>query len=386
MWIGACTSTIGTWMQTQAQSWLVLEMSKDPRVLGLDVFLGQIPIFLFTLVGGVVADRVDRRFVLLGSQLVQMTCAILLATLFLLGWVQIWHILALSFVVGTAQAFGGPAYQSLIPTLVQKEDLPNAIALNSIQFNLGRMIGPALGLLAFTHLGAAWCFYLNGISYLAVIFTLWVVKSNFTPKPSKESLFDSMKHGFRFISALAYMKALIVIAFLMTMFGAPLMTYLPVFAKDVFHQGAGGYTLLLEISGAGSICGALLVATFHKGQNKWKLALSIMILLGTIIAAFALSPYRLLSYGLLFIGSAAMISTFSLVASLVQETVADEMRGRVMSVYNMAFRGGMPFGSLASGFFVKSYGAPLVVAVNGLLLGCLGLYFMITRRKQENEG
>ncbi|MBM3795443.1 MAG: MFS transporter, partial [Acidobacteria bacterium] len=174
MWIGACTSTIGTWMQTQAQSWLVLEMSKDPRVLGLDVFLGQIPIFLFTLVGGVVADRVDRRFVLLGSQLVQMTCAILLATLFLLGWVQIWHILALSFVVGTAQAFGGPAYQSLIPTLVQKEDLPNAIALNSIQFNLGRMIGPALGLLAFTHLGAAWCFYLNGISYLAVIFTLWV--------------------------------------------------------------------------------------------------------------------------------------------------------------------------------------------------------------------
>ena len=386
MWIGACTSTIGTWMQTQAQSWLVLEMSKDPRMLGLDAFLGQIPIFLFTLVGGVLADRVDRRFVLLGSQLVQMTCAILLATLFLLGWVQIWHILALSFVVGTAQAFGGPAYQSLIPTLVQKEDLPNAIALNSIQFNLGRMIGPALGLLAFTHLGAAWCFYLNGISYLAVIFTLWVVKSNFTPKPSKESMLDSMAHGFQFIQRRGYMKALIVIAFLMTMFGAPLMTYLPVFARDVFHQGAGGYTLLLEISGAGSICGALLVATFHKGQNKWKLALSIMILLGTVIAAFALSPYRPLSYALLFLGSAAMISTFSLVASLVQETVADEMRGRVMSVYNMAFRGGMPFGSLASGFFVKSYGAPIVVAVNGVLLGCLGLYFMITRRKQENAG
>ena len=225
MWIGACLSTIGTWMQTQAQSWLVFEMSKDPKMLGLDAFLGQIPIFLFTLVGGVVADRIDRRFILLGSQFVQMTCAVFLAILFSLGKVQIWHILALSFVVGTAQAFGGPAYQSLIPTLVKREDLPNAIALNSIQFNLGRMIGPALGLLAFTKLGAAWCFYFNGVSYIAVIITIWLVKSTFTPKPSTESMLDSMKQGFRFIQSKSFMKALIVIAFLMTMLGIPLLTF-----------------------------------------------------------------------------------------------------------------------------------------------------------------
>ncbi len=381
MWIGACLSTIGTWMQTQAQSWLVFEMSKDPKMLGLDAFLGQIPIFLFTLVGGVVADRVDRRFVLLGSQFVQMTCAVFLAILFSLGKVQIWHILALSFVVGTAQAFGGPAYQSLIPTLVKKEDLPNAIALNSIQFNLGRMIGPALGLLAFTKLGAAWCFYFNGISYIAVIITIWLVKSTFTPKPNTESMLDSMKQGFRFIQSKSFMKALIVIAFLMTMLGIPLLTFLPVFAKEVFGQGAGGYTILLEVTGAGSILGALMVATFHQGRDKWRLAVINLIVLGFLVVAFAMSKLLILSYIILFFCSATLISTFALVSSLVQEIVADDMRGRVMSVYNMAFRGGMPFGALISSLYVKSYGAPLVVAVNGVLLACLGLYFLVIRKK-----
>ena len=336
MWIGACVSTIGTWMQTQAQSWLVFDMSKDPKMLGLDAFLGQIPIFLFTLVGGVVADRVDRRHILLGSQLVQMSCAIFLATLFSFGAVQIWHILTLSFIVGTAQAFGGPAYQSLIPTLVDKPDLPNAIALNSIQFNLGRMIGPALGLLAFTKLGAAWCFYFNGISYIAVIVTLWLVKSRFTPKSSKESMLDSMKQGFLFVQSKTFMSALIVIAFLMTMLGIPLLTFLPVFAKEVFHQGAGGYTMLLEVTGAGSILGALLVATLHQGRDKWRLAVINLIALGFLVVAFAMSTNLWLSYVILFFCSTALISTFALVSSLVQEIVTDEMRGRVMSVYNMA--------------------------------------------------
>lgn len=381
MWIGACTSTIGTWMQTQAQSWLVLEISKDPAMLGRENFLGQIPIFLFTLVGGVLADRIDRRYLLLGSQFTQMACAIVLALLFTFNVVSIWHIFLLSFIVGTAQAFGGPAYQSLIPTLVDKPDLPNAIALNSIQFNLGRMIGPALGLLAFTRLGPAWCFYLNGFSYLAVIFTLWIVKSRFTPKKSTESVLDSMKEGFRFIQSKSFMTALIVIAFLMTMFGLPLMTYLPVFAKEVFGQGAGGFTILLEVTGAGSITGALLVATFHQGRNKWRLAVLAIMLLGLLIVGFALSKNLWLSYLLLFFCSATMISTFALVSSLVQEIVPDEMRGRVMSVYNMAFRGGMPFGALISSFFVKDYGAPAVVACSGALLACLGLYFFFIHKR-----
>ncbi|MCC6585835.1 MAG: MFS transporter [Bryobacterales bacterium] len=381
LWIGACTSTIGTWMQTQAQNWLVLEISRNPYYLGLDAFLGQIPIFMFTLAGGVIADRVDRRYVLVGSQIVQMTCAIVLALLFQLGLVQVWHILSLSFVVGTAQAFGGPAYQALIPSLVSKDDVPAAIALNSIQFNLARMIGPALGLLALTRLGPAWCFYLNGFSYLAVIATLLLIRSSFRPQSGQGSVLASLKQGFAFIQNQPVMPSLIVMAFLMTMLGIPLMTFLPVFARDIYKQGPNGYTMLLEVAGAGSILGALLVAGFHKGRQKGKIALINLMLLGLGVIVFALSRNLIVSYVVLFLGSAALISVFALISSLVQEVTTHEMRGRVMSVYNMAFRGGMPFGSLLSGKFVEGFGAPLVVAVNGALLIVLGGYFLLFRKR-----
>jgi len=381
LWIGACVSTIGTWMQTQAQNWIVLEISGNPYYLGLDAFLGQIPIFMFTLAGGVVADRVDRRHVLIGSQLVQMACALGLALLFQFGVVHVWQILTLSFIVGTAQAFGGPAYQALIPSLVAKEDVPSAIALNSIQFNLARMIGPALGLLALTRLGPAWCFYLNGFSYLAVIATLVAISTSFRPQAGQGSVLSSMKEGFSFIRNQSAMPSLIVIAFLMTMLGIPLMTFLPVFARDIYGQGPNGYTILLEVAGAGSILGALMVASFHKGRQKGRIALINLILLGVGVIIFAWSRNLVLSYVVLFLGSAALISTFALISSLVQEITSNEMRGRVMSVYNMAFRGGMPFGSLLSGKFVEGYGAPLVVAVNGALLICLGSFYLLFRKK-----
>src|SRR5262249_1751326 len=172
MWLGACVSTIGTWMQSTAQAWLIYDLSKDSFYLGLDTFLAQVPIILFSLVGGVVADRMNRRNLLLMSQYVQMTTAFILTALIYFNVVQVWHILCLSFVVGSAQAFGGPAYQALLPTLVGKEDIPNAIAMNSIQFNLARAIGPTLGGLALAF-GAAWCFGLNGLSFIAVIISLY---------------------------------------------------------------------------------------------------------------------------------------------------------------------------------------------------------------------
>src|SRR5258708_21106875 len=162
LWLGACTSSVGTWMQVVAQSWLVLQLSGSAFLLGLDSFLGQIPIFLFSLIGGVIADRVDRRKLLIGSQLVQMSCAFFLATLFAMHLVSVWHILSLSFIVGLAQAFGGPAYQALIPTLVEPKNLPTAIALNSIQFTLARVFGPMLGGLPLTQIGPPLSFSLNG--------------------------------------------------------------------------------------------------------------------------------------------------------------------------------------------------------------------------------
>src|SRR3954471_12953644 len=216
MWIGACMSSIGTWMQIVAQGWLIYRLSHSAFYLALDQFLSGIPIFLFSLVGGVIADRVERRRILLGSQYVQMATAALLTLLVATGVVQVWQILCLSFISGFAQAFGGPAYQALIPTLVEKEDMPNAIALNSIQFNVAVMIGPALAGQALAKLGEKWCFGLNALSFLAPVITLLIIKARFRPQKTTESLLTSLKEGIKFVRKQPAMEALIVLAFFMT--------------------------------------------------------------------------------------------------------------------------------------------------------------------------
>ena len=236
MWFGACTSSIGTLMQTFAQAWLVLDITKSPFMLGLDSFLGSIPIVLFSLVGGVLADRTERQKLLLGSQFVQMACAFILAGLFAAGMREVWPILTLSFIVGTAQSFGGPAYSALIPTLVKTEDLPNAIALNSIQFNVARVLGPTVGGVALTLLGASWCFGLNGVSFIAVIISLLIIHPHFVPAKSRESVLTSMKEGFHFIRNQGAMVALIVLAFMMTLLAFPLIVFLTGFRQRRFSR------------------------------------------------------------------------------------------------------------------------------------------------------
>src|SRR5207253_4841813 len=211
MWVGACTSSIGTWMQIVAQSWLIYRLSHSAFLLALDQFLGGIPIFLFSLIGGVVADRVERRRILLGSQYVQLASSGLLAILVATGVVHIWHILCLSFVSGFAQAFGGPAYQALIPTLVKREDMPNAIALNSIQFNMAVTIGPALAGEALAKLGEQWCFGLNALSFLAPIISLSMITARYLPEKTTESIFGSLKQGIVFVRKQGSMEALIVL-------------------------------------------------------------------------------------------------------------------------------------------------------------------------------
>jgi len=368
-------------MQQLAQSWLVLQLSNSPFMLGLDAFLGSAPILLFSLVGGVIADRKERRTLLLISQFIQMSSAFILALLFAFHVVHVWHILALSFVSGTAQAFGGPAYQALIPTLVQQDDLPNAIALNSIQFNLARVIGPALGGIALTQLGATWCFGLNGISFVAVIFSLFILKTRYIPPPTKESVLASMKQGFSFIRDQSAMGSLILLSFCMTLLAIPLIVFLPVFARDVFKQGASTYTILLICSGVGSICGALVVAGMGKFRHQGRAALLMLCALGILMAGFSLSKSLVLSCVMVFFAGTMLIAVFATISSLVQLLTGDEMRGRVMSVYNVAFRGGMPIGSLATGALVPRFTAPIVLAFNGVLLTVLGLSFLVTRRR-----
>jgi MFS family permease len=381
MWIGACTSSIGSWMQIMAQAWLVYGLSHNSAfLLGLDAFLGSIPIFLFSLVGGVMADRFDRRHVLLISQYIQMVDASILTVLVFTQTVHVWHVLLLSFISGLGQAFGGPAYQALIPTLVKKEDMPNAIALNSIQFNVARIIGPTLGGLAMAHLGNAWCFGLNALSFLAPVITLIMVKTRFSPEKTTDSILTSMKQGIRYIRRQEGMQALMVLAFCMTALGIPMLTFLPVFVRR-FHGDTSIYTIFLVCSGLGSIAGSLSVAALGNIRHKGRLALCLLICLGAGICGFALSPSVAVSGFMLFFSGAALIGVFAMVSSVVQLLVANEMRGRVMSVYNFAFRGGMPFGNLLTGWLVPMYTAPVVLAVNGAVLMAVGLYFLLVHRR-----
>lgn len=381
MWVGACTSSIGTWMQIVAQSWLVYRLSHSAFLLALDQFLGGIPIFLFSLIGGVVADRVERRKILLSSQYVQMASAAVLTILVATGTVHVWHILCLSFISGFAQAFGGPAYQALIPTLVEKEDMPNAIALNSIQFNVAVMVGPALAGQALAKLGETWCFGLNAVSFLAPIISLSIISARFLPLKTTESMLASLKQGIRFTRKQGSMEALIVLAFFMTFLSMPMRTYIPVFVKDIFHRGPETFGNLLALMGLGSICGSLGVASAGNFKRKGLVALGALACLGAGISGFALSKSLPLSETFLVVVGASMMAVFATVNSLVQLITTNEMRGRVMSVYNFAFRGGMPMGNLLSGWLVPLFTAPVVLGVNGLLLILVALYFVVVQRR-----
>jgi predicted MFS family arabinose efflux permease len=381
MWTGACVSTIGTFVQQFAQSWLVYDLTKDAFYLGLDLFLGQLPIMMFSLFGGVFADRLDRRKMLLASQYIQMVCAFLLAILFVTHTVKVWHILTLSFFVGLGQSFGGPAYSALLPTLVDPEDLSNAIAMNSIQFNLARIIGPTIGGLAYTTLGATWCFTLNGISYVAVIISLFMIKVKFVPAKSTESVLHSMKEGIRFIRRREGMSALVILAFCTTLFGFSLNSFLPVFVRTIFHRGPETYTLLLVSSGAGSIVGALSVAAVEKMKGQGRLTLMILVLLGLITSGFALSRWLPLSCVLMFLAGAAIMASASFMLSLAQLISTDAMRGRVMSVYNLAFRAGIPLGALIIGKLIPIFGVSKVITAAGLCLVLISLYFLLVNKE-----
>jgi MFS family permease len=386
-WIGACTSSIGTWMQIVAQNWLVVSLTNSsPFFLGLDAFLQQLPIILFSLVGGVFADRYDRRRTLIVSQMVQMATSGILALLMYLRVVEIWHVLALSFVTGCAQSFGGPAYQSLIPSLVDKKDLPNAVALNSIQFNVARVLGPlafALTLSAFRKWGynepqaMNACFLLNSLSFVVVINTLMMLRVKHIPPAKAGRMKEELQSGLSYVRHHDSLAALIVLAAATTFLGFALLTFLPIFAQKVFHEGADTYSHLMAFSGAGSIVGALIVAWRGKFPKMGWTALIVQAVYGLLIIAFAVSRVLWISDLLLFMTGAALMVVFSTVTSLVQMIAPNEMRGRVMSIYMLAFRGGMPLGSLVSGYFATKLGAPMVIGINGALLVVVAIYFLM---------
>jgi len=328
------------------------------------------------------------------SQYIQMATSGTLALLMYLHVVQIWHILVLSFITGVAQSFGGPAYQTLLPMLVDKKDLPNAVALNSIQFNLARVLGPlffAATLAVFIKWGynepqamnAA--FLLNSASFFIVIYTLSLLHVKHVPPTAPKKMKEELKGGLQYVQHHGSLVALIVLAAATTFLGFALLTFLPAFARDIFKADASTYSRLMAFSGAGSICGALVIAWLGKFPRMGLTALLMQVIYGLLILAFASSRSLWLSSFLLFLTGGALMMVFSTVTSLVQLIAPDNMRGRVMSIYMVAFRGGMPLGSLVSGFFAQRIGTPQVIAINGVLLVVVALYFLLVRSHGVRE-
>jgi MFS family permease len=366
-------------MQKVAQNWLVLAItgSSSAFFLGLDSFLGELPILLLTLVGGVVADRYDRRRLLLTSQYIQMATAFTLAALVYWDVVRIWHVLTLSVLTGLAQAFGGPAYQSLLPSLVTKEHVPNAIAFNSIQFNLARVIGPLLAGAALTVFGMVACFGLNGLSFLAVIVAILMLHVRHIPPGTTTRMHEELQSGFAYARAHPALISLALLGFVATFLGGPLLTFLPLFAQNVFRGGVTQYTHLMSFAGAGAVTGALVVAWLGKFRHMGRTLLVLQVVFGLLIALFALTRIFWINAVLLFGAAACMVMVFAMLSSLVQLNAPNEMRGRVMSIYMVAFRGGMPLGSLAGGWLATMASAPTVLTINGVLLSVIAASFLL---------
>jgi len=379
LWFGAFTSTTGTWMQTVAQSWVVLSMTNSAFLLGVDGFLSTGPMLLFSLIGGALADRLERRRIMLLSQYMQMAFAFILGFLIWTKTVQVWHIFLLSFLTGSAQSVSGPAYISLLPLLVKREDVPNAVAMNSMQFNLARVIGPILAGIALTAWGAAICFGLNGLSFVAVIIALMLIRSPQIAGGSdeKRGFMDEMKDGFRFVWQRKSLQLLTFLAFAGTFLGMPIVTFLPVVARSIFKLDARGYSWLLTAYGVGSVAGALVVAAWGHAEKKGRIALTLQAAFACLLFAFAFSRTLAISMTIAFFAGACIVGVISMYSSLVQLTTSDAMRGRVMSIFMLAFRGGMPLGNLLAGWVAQRWSITIALAVNGAVLALVAVIFLL---------
>ena len=381
LWIGAFLSTTGTFMQMLAQGWLVLQLTNSPLLLGLDAFLATGPMLLFSLVGGVIADRMERRRIMLMSQYFQMGFALILAGLVWTDTVQVWHILLLSFLTGSAQSFSGPAYISLLPLLVKREDVANAVAMNSMQFNLARVIGPAIGGVVFALYGAEICFLVNGLSFVAVIISLSLIEM----PPIHESvdrsrgILDEMRDGFRYVIHRPQLQLLTFLAFAGTFLGMPLFTMLPVVVRDIFLLGPRELSIFQADYGIGSVIGALFVAATGYRARKGRTAIYLQLGFAVTLVAFAISRSVIASLIILFVAGMCIVSVISLYSSLVQLTTTDAMRGRVMSIFMLAFRGGMPVGNLIAGWVAQRWSITTSLAINGAILAVVALIFIIRR-------
>lgn len=361
VWTGAFLSSIGTWTQDVALGWLIHSRWDNPVYLGLRSFATEAPLITFMLVGGAVADRVDRRRILVVSNMLQMLFAAALAVLYAVGALGITPILVIAFLTGLAQSQSAPTYQAVITSLVPPQQIPTAVALNSLQFNLSRFVGPMIAGVALARAGTLACFVVNTASFAAVIVAVSRIRMPMPAPGSHETLARSLGTGLRHVREHPVLGALTVLGALGSLLAFPLITYLPVLAGDVLRTGAAGYSLLLSSFGAGAIAGAL--ATAHRGNvpGRGRILLLAMMAYGVCGAAAMAARAQAVTMALLFLAGASMVTAFSTLTSLVQENASDALKGRVLSIYGVAFRGGGPVGSVVAGLAVRDLGVPWVI-------------------------
>ena len=364
-WFGQLISLVGTWMQSIAQSWLVLELTKSVFMLGLVSAIGTLPVLLFSLPAGAIADRVNKRTLLIVTQTVMMILAFILWGLVAAHVVRVWHIFVLAGLLGVSNAFDMPGRQAFVVEMVGKEDLTNAIALNSTMFNSARIVGPAIAGILIGTIGSAGCFFFNGVSFIAVIVGLAFMRHEFRPRPIKpESILQDMIEGLRYIKNHRIILTIISMVGIFSVFGMPYTVLMPVFAQTVLNSGAKGYGVLMTCTGVGAVIGALTLARFSHVKFHGRMILSSSVLFVVTICLFAASRSLTASAILLVFIGFAMVNQGATANTMLQTLVPDELRGRVMAVFGIMFIGFAPFGSFQAGLVAEHLGAP-----NALFIG-----------------
>jgi MFS family permease len=367
---GQLISLIGTWMQSVAESWLVFRLTGSATLLGASAFFSQIPVFVLAPIGGAVADRYDRHRILIATQTVSMILPFILSILTFTGTVRVWHVFALAACLGVVNAFDIPARQAFVLDMVGREDLLNAIALNSSMVNGARVVGPAVSGILVAAVGEAWCFLINAVSYIAVITGLMLMnvpRRRAAGKVAPAAAVRDILEGFRFVGRTTPVRALLLLLGIVSFAGMPYAVLMPVFAEDILHGGARELGILMGCSGLGALAGALSLASRSgvRGLGRWVAVAAASF--GVALAAFSFSTNFWLSGALLVPVGGSMMVQMASSNTLLQAMVPDALRGRVMAVYSMMFMGMAPFGALFAGTVAERIGAPATVAIGGIV-------------------
>ena len=382
-WFGQIISLTGTWMHTVGQGWLVLELTNSPFYLGLVGSAASAPILLFSLIGGVTADRLSKRKILLTTQTMLMSLAFTLALLVSTEIVAIWHVLTIAFLIGSINAFDIPTRQSFLIEMVGKENLLNAIALNSTAFNGARIIGPTIAGIIIGYFGLAACFYINALSFLALIIGLLKMQlGSPTIKSARDTgIAEEFKEGLKYIFREPKAYTLIISVGIISFFGFPYITFLPVFAKDILKIGATGLGILMGFAGAGALTGAISLAIRGDFQRKGVLFAVAGITFSTALLILSLSTNTWLSCTMLFLIGWGAINQIATANSLLQLAVHDSIRGRVMSVFTLMFLGMATLGNFAIGSLASYVGTQTALGI-GAKLCLLGIILLLWKKPE----